>query len=190
MAKIFYFDVETTGLDSIENSIHQFAYIVEIDGVVMEEGNIQMQPVEIDQLPDDYVTPVGGITKADLLTYGTQGQGYKRIMRVLDTYVSRYDKTDKFFISGYNCQSFDMAFLRRLFDKNGNSFFYAYFWSASLDVMILVSQFLINVRSTLPNFKLETISNHFGIEIQGKGFHDAMSDIRATREIYQILQIL
>lgn len=190
MAKIFYFDVETTGLSPVKNSIHQLAGIIEIDGQVTDEFNIKMQPVEMDQLPEDYVTPVGGITKADFRTYGTQEEGYKLLMSKLNTSIDRFDRQDKFFISGYNCQNFDMNFLRKLFDNHQNSFIPAYFWSSSLDVMVLAANALIETRKTMPNFKLETVAKQFGIEIQGKGFHDAMSDIRATREIYQILQIL
>jgi exonuclease I len=33
---------------------------------------------------------------------------------------------------------------------------------------------------TLQNYKLETVAGHFGIELKA---HDALSDVKATREI-------
>lgn len=190
MSKIFFFDTETTGLYSDRHSIYQLAGIIEIDGVVKHEFNIAMQPAEVNQLPDDYVTPVGGITKAQLLTYDTPKQGYKKLINILCLYVDKFNRQDKFFVAGYNCQSFDMAFLRQLFERNGDNFFGSWFWSASLDVMIMAAYYTKEQRKTMSNFKLETVAKFFGLTVGEEGYHDALADVRITREIYQILELL
>ena len=44
----------------------------------------------------------------------------------------------------------------------------------------------MGVRHELPNFRLETVAAHLGIQPQGEA-HDAMTDIRMTMEIYRRL---
>ena len=46
MTKIMYYDLETTGLQPLVNGIHQIAGIIEINGKVVEEFNINMRPAE------------------------------------------------------------------------------------------------------------------------------------------------
>jgi len=37
---------------------------------------------------------------------------------------------------------------------------------------------------SLPNYKLQTVCEHFGVQIDA---HDALSDIKATRELLQMI---
>jgi len=46
MIKLLTYDVETTGLIAGSHQIHQLAYILEIDGVEVESGNLKMRPTE------------------------------------------------------------------------------------------------------------------------------------------------
>jgi DNA polymerase-3 subunit epsilon len=71
--------------------------------------------------------PLGGITKATLLGYGTQADGFNQFKRIIEKYVDKYITAHKFFLVGYNCQSFDMAFLRALFERNGDTYFGSWF---------------------------------------------------------------
>ena len=190
MSKILYFDVETTGLSPAKDSIHQMGGIVEIDGVVVEEFDIRMKPINFTELPETYVTPVGGITKAMMADYLPQSQGFAQFKQILNKHVDKYNRNDKFFIAGYNCQAFDMLFLRTLFDRNGDTYFGTYFWSSSIDAMILAAYYLRDYRHKMPNFKLETVAAHYGLAVDGPGFHDALSDIRITRGIIQIADMI
>ena len=189
--KTLYLDVETTGLHPVKDSIHQLALIVEIDGLIYAKHNIKMRPSNFSELADDYVTSVGGITKQMMAgkDYVTQAAGYIQLKEILNTHVNRFDKTDKFHIAGYCCQSFDTAFLREFFNKNQDTFYGAYFYSATLDIMILAANVLRYERHLLGNFKLETVCKHFGLSVAGEGFHDAMSDIDITRELYLALEL-
>ena len=189
MSKILYFDVETTGLSPSKDSIHQMAGIVEIDGVVVEEFDIRMKPINYTELPETYVTPVGGITKAMMAEYKPNSAGFAEFKQILNRHVNKYDRTDKFFIAGYNCQAFDMQFLRALFDRNGDTFFGTYFWSSSFDAMNIATFFMHAYRKNMPNFKLETVAKALGLEVDGPGFHDAMSDIRITRQILKVVEL-
>lgn len=42
--KLFYYDLETTGTNYWQHSIHQIAGIIEIDGIEKERFEINLQP--------------------------------------------------------------------------------------------------------------------------------------------------
>lgn len=184
--KLFYFDVETTGLDPKKNSIYQLSFIVEKDNEIICRGEINMQPAEIDELPDDYVTPVGNITKAQLLTYQKPNEAFNSMMSILNMYCDRFDKKDKFFIVGYNTQTFDIPFLREFFSRNNNNYFGSYFWNHSFDCIVLALHYLRNERADMPDFKLETVAKQLEIRADGQ-LHDANTDVRITRAIYKLV---
>lgn len=188
MSKILFFDVETTGLSPIQNSIHQLSGIIEINGDVKEVFDIKMKPREYDSLPDDYTTPVGGVTKSMMSHYQIPSEAYWQLTNIMKKYVDKFNKQDKFFAAGYNCQAFDMPFLREFFTRNDDKYFGSWFWSASLDVMILAAEYLIDKRAEMPNFKLETVASFLGKIPEGEGFHDALTDIKITREIYHTVR--
>jgi|SRR5215217_3283709 len=188
--KRFWFDVETTGLHSHKDSIHQLAVLIEIDGVIVDTAEIKMRPFHFEELPEDYVTPVGGITKKIMYGYGSQHEGFKKLKKLLSKYVNQFDRTDKFYAAGYNCQAFDMGFLRVFFEKNGDTFFGSWFWSHSIDVMIIAGYKLEKERVRMSNFKLETVAKHFGLSVEGEGFHDALSDVKITREILECVEMI
>lgn len=183
MLKLFHYDAETTGTDSARHQIHQLAFIVEIDGEEKERVNIKMRPD-----PGTPVTPkaleVGGVTIEDLKVYPlSQMEGYQQLISVINRYIDRFDKTDKFHAIGFN-EWFDNGFLRALFEACGDKYFGSYFWADSICVMVLASNDLKDERATLPNFKLQTIAAHYKIEPKGD-WHDALTDVQVTRDIYK-----
>ena len=68
--------------------------------------------------------------------------------------------------------------------QNGDKYFGSYFWSNSIDVMVLATLRLLGVRPTMENFKLMTVAKTVGVQIDESKLHDAMYDIYLTREIY------
>ena len=155
--KIFYFDLETTGLNPDKNGIHQLSFIVEIDGKTEKFANVKIQPFATDEIHPDALK-IAGVTKDQIFSdeYLKPQIAYKRLIATLEQYVSRFDKADKFFLAGYNSQSFDSPFLRKFFEKNNDKFFGSYFWTANLDVMILAAQRLINQRHQMPDLRCKS----------------------------------
>ena len=192
MLKIIYLDCETTGLSPSRDSIHQLSGMIEINGEVVNQFDIKMKPFNIFELPDTYVTPVGGITKQMMLgpEYVTQQEGFGYFKTALSQQVDKYDKQDKYHICGYNCQSFDMNFPRHFFEKNEDTYFGSWFYSASLDVMVIAANALRHERHKMANFKLSTVAKHLGFEVGAEGYHDAMGDIRVTRDIFKSFDLL
>lgn len=184
--KLFYFDVETVGLDYRKHSIIQLSGMVEIDGIVVEEFDFKMRPHE-NSLIDENALLINKKSKDEILKYPKYEKQYKELKRLLLRHIDPYDRTDKLFLVGYNNSSFDNSFLRKFFELNGDSFFNSYFHSNSLDVMILAGQYLAIERHLMPNFKLMSVAKWLGIEVRKEDLHDALYDTVLTREIFKIV---
>lgn len=184
MAKTFYFDVETTGVDKIKNGLTQFAAIVVIDGE-------EVDSISLDINTDTYIRDIDvaqealdvtGKTIEMITSYPSQQEQFKKLINFLDTYIDRYNKEDKFTPAGYNVQ-FDLGFLQEWFKENDHKFFGSYFHYKDADVFS-ISKILKHLGITnLPNDKLGTLCEHYGVDL-GEDAHDAVADIRATRDLY------
>lgn len=176
--KIFYFDVETTGLDPKRNDIIQLAYIVEINGEIKEEGEFRLQPMNYATI-EKGALEVNKITIEQLKTYPQPQAVHGQIVNLLDKYVDKYNKKDKFLPAGYNVK-FDMDMFRTFFFKNNHKYFGSYFGYHMLDpvpfLMFLEYKGLIKLES----YKLVDVCKYFGIELDA---HNALSDIKATRKL-------
>ena len=178
--KILFFDVETTGLDAKKQDIIQIAGIVEIDGEVKEEFNFTCQPFSYANI-EQRALDVHGRGVEELKTYQPPQEMYQKLIKIFDKYIDRYNKDDKFIPAGYNV-SFDVNFLFEFFKKNDNPYCGAYLDHHKLDPMPVLIMLDLKGTLKLNSYKLANIANDFGIEISA---HDAMSDIRATREVCQ-----
>ena len=179
MFKIFWFDVETTGLNPEKNAILQLAYQVTINEEVKETGEFRMQPFPGDQI-DTQALEINKITMDQLKGFDNPQKVFHDIQNVLLRYVDKYNKDDKFILAGYNV-GFDVGFLKAFWKKNQDKYFGSFFTYKPLDVYALVLAYCYFRKLTLPNHKLETMANFFNIPIEA---HDARSDIEATRKIF------
>lgn len=204
MKRLVYIDTETTGLNPNKHGLREVAVIIEIDGVVKDKQLFKINPwtyrkndednfVEI----DEKALEISGLTVEDI----TQNKEYQnstvqqvRLFDLLSKYSpgieDDYDWTDdtkedyRFQLVGYNVK-FDIDFIKAWF-KDENTFnFSNIFTHKSLDVFELVKHLKnFNLLDT-QNEKLETVCKHFGIQINA---HNAMDDIAATKELYELLQ--
>ena len=184
--KLFYYDLETTGVQYWKNGIHQISGAIEIDGEVKETFNFHVQPhpkATIEQAALD----IAGVTEEQVKAYTPMREVYSNLIQMMSKYVDRYNKADKFHLVGYNNASFDNQFFRAFFTQNADNYFGSWFWSDSHDVMVLASKHLAAQRTLMPNFKLMTVAKQVGIEVDESKLHDALYDIELTREVYKIV---
>ncbi len=130
---------------------------------------------------------VAGVTHEDLRGYPDYKKGYKRLISILSKYCNTYDKADKIKLVGFNNRHFDDDFFRKFFLFNDDKYFGSWFWSDSLDVMVLASEYLEDLRSEMSSFKLFRVAKTLGLEVDKKKLHDAGYDVELTREIYRIV---
>lgn len=192
MSKLFFYDLETTGVKHWKNGIHQISGRIVIDGEIKEEFDIKTQPNPLCTIESDALE-IAGVTIEDLESYIPFNEAYYKVIAIVSKYVDKYKKTDKFHLVGYNNSSFDNHFFRAFFVQNAKTpqeikfgnYFGSWFWSDSVDVMVLASNFLMKEREKMIDFKLKTVAQYLGIEVEEEKLHDALYDIHLTHEIYK-----
>ncbi len=184
MAKILFYDLETTGVMYWKNGIHQISGIIDIDGEIKETFNFKMQP-NPNAVIDDKALAIAGVTREDIESYGIgMNQGYKKFSDILAKYVDKFNKEDKFFLCGYRNTGFDDPFANAWFKQCGDEYFFSWFWGNSLDVSVIASDKFKDERSKMKDFKLSTIAEKLGIVVDPSKLHDALYDVELTRESY------
>ena len=182
--KYFFFDLETTGTMYWKNGIHQIAGAIVIDNNVMEVFNFKVRPNPGAQI-DPSALEIGMVTKEDIEAYEPMFYVYKKIQSILLKYCNKFNKQDKFHLIGFNNRGFDDPFFRAFFKQCGDVYFGSWFWSDSVDVMVMASFFLRTERQGMENFKLSTVCKYLGIEVDEAGLHDATYDIKITMQLYE-----
>ncbi|HBL18548.1 MAG TPA: hypothetical protein DD417_17765 [Elusimicrobia bacterium] len=183
--KLFFADTETTGLDPAQHEIFQLAFLVEIDGKVVEEKTILFRPERPETISADALR-ITRKTKEELLSYPPKRQGYESLIAALDRWVDRYDKDDKLFWVGQNPR-FDMDFLRVFFQELEDPYFGSWWHHVPADLIALAMIMRLRRHIDPPDFKLESLAQACGVPLIP---HDALADVRATHSIWKKLLAL
>lgn len=184
--KLLFYDLETTGTKFWRNGIHQLSGMVVIDGEIKETFDFKVQPNPKAEIEQEALA-IAGVTQKQIMAYPAMWGVYNQFTDMLGKYVNKFDKQDKFFLCGYNNAQFDNQMLRAWFVQNSDNYFGSWFWSSSLDVMVLATQYLLPIRASMENFKLCTVAKELGITIEEEKLHDALYDIYLTYEIYKVV---
>ena len=183
--KFVFIDTETTGLDPQRHGIIQFAGMIlfEENGfyVNKESFDFRLKTFSVDEV-DDKALEVNGTSREEIATFRHPQDIYVEFSKILCKYCNKFDKEDKMFFVGYNAR-FAYDFMRRWFEKCGDNYFGSFFFYPPIDVMNLAIVKLMPIRKSLPNFKLQTVTEHFNIVPEGN-LHDAFTDIDITRQLF------
>lgn len=177
---LLFVDTETTGIDRIKDSI------IQISGIIMNETeeetfDFRMAPYKSNDM-DAGAEEKTGYTNEMIRTWPDQAYEFTKFINILDKYINRYDWNSRAFIVGWNV-GFDTDFIRGWFNFNNNNNFGRYFYSPNLDLMSYVGFHMAQNRKELKNFKLETVYEAL-MNRPMEGAHNAMSDIIATKQIF------
>ena len=181
MNKIIFIDTETGGVNPEKAALIQLSGIIRIDKKDVEKFNFFIKPFENSEV-NEKALEVQGRTLEELKTdkYVEEKEVYKQFVNLLDKYIDKYDRTDKFIVAGYNVR-FDVDILKAFFQRHGNNFLFSYLDSSMLDPLYSIR--LLQIAEILPvleNNKLETWCKYFGIELKA---HDSLEDIEATKKL-------
>lgn len=181
MNKIIFIDTETGGVNPEKAALIQLSGIIRIDKKDVEKFNFFIKPFENSEV-NEKALEVQGRTLEELKTdkYVEEKEVYKQFVNLLDKYIDKYDKSNKFIVAGYNVR-FDVDMLKAFFQRHGNNFLFSYLDSSMLDPLYSIR--LLQIAEVLPvleNNKLETWCKHFGIELKA---HDSLEDIEATKKL-------
>lgn len=187
--KIMFIDTETTGVD------HNFNALIQVAGILydrtddalqeLERFNFKIRPFASDII-ESKALEVNNMTMDEILEFPPPEEVYPKLVNIFNKYVEKYNRKDKFIFAGYNAQ-FDYNFLRRFLKKNNDNYFGSYFHFPPLDIMNLLCFFLHERRNELNNFKLKTVCEYLNLSPPEGKWHDAMTDIEMTLQLYLFL---
>jgi DNA polymerase-3 subunit epsilon len=178
--------VETTGVDFRKHSIIQLAGLVEIENKVVEGFNYQIKPHPKAKIEPKALS-VNGTTEEEIMQYPEMSQQLTALKALLGRYIDPFNPKQKAHLVGYNNRYFDDPFLRKYFELCGDAFIGSWFWADTIDVLCLASEFLADQRTEMPSFKLTRVAKHLGLKVDDAQAHDALYDVRLTRQVYQIV---
>lgn len=174
----FWLDSETTSIDPNKGFAFQYAYFGEENGKILFSNEIRLRPVNAEKFelnPEAFA--VNEIDPADLLTYELEETALQKLRADLKPFKER------FCVCGYNV-SFDIEFLKATLYRNKINYF-DYFQYIHYDVMQLVRGLVVNNKIKVPNIRLKTVAEYFGLaEFKA---HDAMADILTTKQVNDII---
>ena len=179
--KIFWFDTETTGVDWHNCAIVQLAYQVEIGGEIKDSGEIKIMPHEgADISPEAFAVNGLSLEQVNAPPYILPAEAYRNLLAVFGRHIDKFNRNDKFHVGGYNVR-FDIDMLSALFRRMGDKYFGSWTNYRALDALHLCWACEHQGLLALPDYKLGTVADHFGIKFDA---HNAIGDIETTRMIY------
>lgn len=173
---VYFFDTETTGLSDKNDRIIEIAVIK----CILGEDNF---PKELDRLHlyirppfalDPKIVELTGITDDLLEEHPYEEDCFEK--------VQSFFAEESLVVAGHNV-SFDVRFLRALYNRNGASFPAN---CIELDTCQMARD--IFTKAEVENYKLGTLVHYCGFD-DGVTFHSAIEDIQATTKLFYILLI-
>lgn len=162
--KLAFIDLETTGLDETLNGITQIAFILDIDGEIVEKKKYSVKP-----FPEDNITSEA--LKVQKTTFDNlfseermePNKALEDLVSTMGKYVNQYDKTDKFYFMAYNGESFDRPFLSAWSQKQNFKYLFSYLHFHVIDIFSMFRFYNLGKYNALPNQKLETAIKTLGL---------------------------
>jgi DNA polymerase-3 subunit epsilon len=183
--KLLYLDCETTGLDPKKNAPIQISGIITTPKHPNQEFNIHLRPHPTAEI-DPAALKCNNLT-AEALHDPARLEpvdAYKKLKSIFLTHIDRYNREDKFYLVGQNVH-FDYGFLFELWNRQGDNYLGSFIHYHKIDLIAITAAMRLSghlPKDKVPNFKLETLAGYFGL---GAQTHDAMDDIRMTRDVFQ-----
>jgi DNA polymerase III alpha subunit (gram-positive type) len=184
MDKQFYVDTETTGLDSTKCDIVSIGAIVEIDGVVVDKIDINMQPVQWDNITQTALD-IQHVTIEDLKSRQPHEEGFKQFL----AFVRKYSDGPKFLFAGHNI-AFDIKFIKAMYDRYSEDIEKDFNMQTNHFTDSLAYARMLKNSLMLPDCKLHTVHKALFKEDYVHKTHSALSDCEATFRCIKVLDVL
>jgi DNA polymerase-3 subunit epsilon len=181
---LLYIDTETTGLDNKKNDILVLSYMLEVGGMVIDEGEFKMKPFNSSNI-EQAALDINGITREEIEYFDEPIYAKNKFVKALKKNIDFSDKENKLMFCGFNVM-FDVDFLKEFFWKCNDRNFFNYFKPRTLiDPMYMLRYLNYIGKINLTSFNLADVCKYFNIEHKA---HDATSDINATRQVLKLIE--
>lgn len=187
--KTFWCDVETTGLETNDSGVFEVACIC-VYGQNGASNSIErvfyMNPFDIPYVKfHESAYEIHGVSQETIENFAPSKEVLSEMQNFLKQ-VKEIEFDEKLHFAGYNC-GFDFKHLKAMFD----------YWKLDFDVFFepkLIDVFeqvkaagKARILPYLPNRKLTTIAKALNVKLDNA--HDAMNDIRATKDVAKALYL-
>lgn len=180
--RVLWADTETTGLDPINSGPFELAFLVYEGSALLEERVFHLNPLNDEVIIHQDALDVNGATEELIRSYPPAKEVVPQIVELF----KKYAPPEKLVFAGYNC-TFDYGHIGALLFREGYVIS-EYFDSRQIDVLDLVKKAkAMRILDYTENNKLETMSKALGIEHDAA--HTALSDIKATRRLYEAIYL-
>ncbi len=182
-------DTETTGIDTSDSGIFEFAAIIVIDGKVEAERDYYFNPLSETIVYHEEAGKIHGVSEDEIMHFMPEKDGAE----ILDTFfrscMKRPDSKgrtgEKLIFVGYNSQ-FDWDHTKAMMERHGYNM--DDYFSQRVCVFEQVKKGgQMRVVPYLENRKSGTLCKAFNIDLSNA--HNALADIKATRELATKLQL-
>lgn len=174
--KIMFLDVETGGLDEIENSL------LSVGLFIWDKGNI-IEGKEIFICKEQYNTVQAAldINKINLDELRIKGISEEKAIEEIESFCFKYFNKEKVILGGHNV-TFDIGFIKALYRRN-NKDFYSRFSYRFLDTGSILR--FMHLQGKLENdiFSSDKAFEFFGITFEENKRHTALGDAEATAKL-------
>jgi len=190
MGEILFVDCETGGTNHETDALIQLSAIIEVDGSIVDEIDLKMKPAIVQngfgkkfKNITAKALEVQGRTMDDINLFDNPTDCYQRFRKFLARRPA--SKQNRYIMAGYNAD-FDCRFINEWFkDMSGGPYeYWNYMQFSPIDVLPILRTMRHYGIIDIPDTKLGTVCSHFKIEIEA---HNSMSDIKATRELTNII---
>lgn len=190
MCKILFIDTFTTGLDTNRCAIYRFGGVMcNTNATTMKENvrfEFNIRPWSGARIIDNSLW-LGGVSKSDLIRFSPQEEVFKAFIGMLDENIEVKNPKDKAFIAGFNASAFDVPFLKNWFKMNGKENFRDYFYVQTIDLMSIAAFALVNERSSMSDFYLESTARALDIETEKNEKKSCLENALLCMKIYRKL---
>ena len=186
--RYMWIDTETTGIDTSDSSAFQIGLILVDNGKVICERCFYLNPLSENILYHESAGAIHGYSEEKIRSFNPEVEQVKKIVSFFQEAKELFEKdgskSEKMVIAGYNV-NFDKNHVTAILERNGfkmSDFFEDKIYDVFEQVKLAGKMRLLPY---LENRKLGTICKYFNIEIGTA--HDALADIKATREVAKSL---
>ncbi len=182
--RFMWIDTETTGLEVSDSAAFEVGLILVDNGRFICERCFFLNPLSDKIKYHEDSGKVHGYSQKDIEKFPSEKE---QVVKIAEFFLSARElfqtdgsKSEKMILAGYNV-SFDIKHLDALLERNGYHL-KDYFQDVVADVFLQVKKAgMQKALPYLPDRKLGTVAKHLGVEL--KDAHDALADIKATREV-------
>lgn len=186
MNKILFIDTVTTGMNVKRCAIYKIGGIFTENGKETERIELNVKPFAGAEIQTGSIA-VSGETLYEISRHPSEQDAYQLFIKTLMNHVNPKNPNDKLYLGGFNVAAFDYPFLREWFVRMSNNRFRDYFHVQTIDLLSLSAFYLMNERSNMPDFHLETAASFLGIVPTISKTYSCLNNAKTCLDMYRTL---